>query len=79
VADGARAFQPIEMRLTESVGNVTHRTFESQLGAVGSNDATRLLPAVLKRVQAKVGQSGCIGMSEDSENTTLFTEFVDLD
>ena len=51
----------------------------SQFRTVGSDDAARFLSPVLKRVQTKVSQSSGVGMSEDSEDATLFTELVDLD
>jgi len=58
---------------------VTHRFFEAELRTVGGDDATRLLPAMLQRVQTEVSQSRGFRMSEDTENTTLFTQLVDLD
>ena len=65
--------------MIESFGDVTHRAFEPELGAVRSDDATRFLTAMLQRVQTKVGQSRRFGMSVDAEDPTLFTQLVDLD
>jgi hypothetical protein len=58
---------------------VPHRFFETQLNAVRSDDATRFLATVLKRVQTEVSQSRGLGVSVYSENATLFTQLVDLD
>jgi hypothetical protein len=58
---------------------VTHRFFESQFRTSRCDDATRFLSAVLKRVQPEISQSRSIGMSVNSEDATLFAEFVDLD
>ena len=79
VPDGTRATQPIEASLIECLGDVTHGSFESQLGAIGSDNATRFLPTMLERVQTEVSQSSGFWMSVDSENATLFTQLVDLD
>ena len=79
MSDRAGSPQTIEVRLIESIGDVTHLAFHSELHAVGSNDATRFLAAMLQRVQAEVSQSRGVRMSVDSENTTLFTQLVDLD
>jgi hypothetical protein len=67
------------MRLVERVANVTHFALESQFSTVGSDNATRFLPAMLKRVQAKVRHSRRFRMSVDSEDATLFTQFRDFD
>jgi hypothetical protein len=58
---------------------VTHRAFETQFGAVGSDDATRFLTAMLKRVEAEISQSRSVGVTEDSKHATLFTQLCDLD
>src|ERR1041385_5803497 len=78
MSNRAHAPQTIEMSLAECFGHVTHRAFETQFGAVGSDDAARFLPSMLKRVQTEVSQSRGFRMSIDSENTTLFMQFVVL-
>jgi hypothetical protein len=67
------------MRLVERLGDVTHRTFETQLRAVGSDDAARLLAAMLKRVEAEISESRSVGVTEDAKHATLFTQLCDLD
>src|ERR1051326_730122 len=67
------------MRLVEGFVDVTHGALESQLVTIRSDDAARLLAAMLKRVQAKIGQSCRFGMSVNSEDATLFTQLADLD
>ncbi len=79
VSNRAGATQAIQMRLIEGIGDVTHLAFHPQLDPIGSDDATRFLAAMLQRVQAEVSQARGFGMSVDSENTTLFTQLVDLD
>src|SRR6185436_3053899 len=67
------------MRLIERFGNVTHRAFNAKFSTIGSNDSARLLAAMLKRVQTQISQTRRFGMSVDAENTTLFTQLIDLD
>jgi hypothetical protein len=42
-----------------------------EIGAVARNDAGGFLAAMLKRVEAEVGEIGSFGMAEDAEDTTL--------
>src|SRR6185503_1691348 len=77
--DCARPSQPIEMGLVEGLVNVTHCAFESQLSAIRSNDAARLLAAMLKRIQAEISQSCSVRMAINSEHATLFPQLCDLD
>ena len=79
VTDGARAAQAIECRLIERFRDVSHLSFEPQLDAVGSYDAAGFLAAVLQRIKAEIGQSRGVRVAVDAEDTTLFTELVDLD
>ena len=44
--------------------------------AVGGGDAGALLPAVLQRVEAEVGEVGGLGVPEDAEDAALVFEFV---
>ena len=67
------------MCLVERFGNVAHRAFHTKLGAVRSDDPARLLAAMLQCVQTQISQTRGIGMTVDSENTTLFTQLTDLD
>jgi hypothetical protein len=67
------------MRLIEGFGDVTHRALESQINAIRSNDAARLLAAMLKRVQTEVSQSCSIRVAVNSKHATLFTQLCDLD
>ncbi len=72
VSDRARAYETVHVRLIERVADVSHFALESQFSTVGSDDAARFLPTMLKRVQAQIGQSRRFRMSVDSEDTTLF-------
>jgi hypothetical protein len=46
-------------------------------GAVGSSDTGALLAAVLESVQSQIGHVGGLRMSVNTENTALFTEFIE--
>ncbi len=81
VPDMADRGSPRQMRerlAVEHVGDVTHRTRDTHLRAVGSGNACALLAAVLQRVQAEVGHVGRFGMPEDAEDAALFSELVHL-
>ena len=45
--------------------------------AVGGGDARALLPAVLQRVEAEVGQVRRLGVAEDAEDAALVAELVE--
>ena len=49
-----------------------------ELLAVARDDAGRLLPAVLQRVQAEVGHVRGLGVAEDAEDAALVVEVVVL-
>ena len=51
-------------------------TVHEELLAVGADDAAGLLAAVLKRVQAEVGEVGGLGRAEDAEYTALVVEVI---
>ena len=61
----------LERLLVERLGDLAHRAGDAELLAVGRGYAGALLPAVLERVKAKVGEVGGLGVPEDSENTAL--------
>ena len=61
--------------LVERFGDLAHRPRDPELLAVGGGNAGALLPAVLKRVKAKVGEVGGLGVPEDSKNTALVFEW----
>ena len=60
--------------LVERFGDLAHRPRDPELLAVGGGDAGALLAAMLKRVKAKVGEVGGLGVPEDSKNTALVFE-----
>src|SRR5687768_9088428 len=73
------AAQAIEMLLRESFGNVSHFALLPEFDAVGCDDATRLLPAVLQRIQTQVSQARGVRMTVNPEDATLFSQLADLD
>ncbi len=56
-----------------------HAFFEVQRRAIGRNDAGRLLAAVLECVEAKVGELGRFGVTENSRNAAMIVEMVVVD
>ena len=58
VADREVAAQRRERALVEDLGDQAHVLVDEDLLAVGGRDAGRLLPAVLQRVEAEVGELG---------------------
>jgi hypothetical protein len=49
---------------------------EVELRAVTRNDAGGFLAAMLKRVEAEIGEVGGFGMTEDAEDTTFIVEMI---
>jgi hypothetical protein len=43
--------------------------------AVGRDDARRLLPAMLQRVQTEVGEICGFGMAKDPKDSAVFVQF----
>jgi hypothetical protein len=79
VADRTRAAQAIELWLRERFRDVSHLAFLAEFDAVGRNNATRLLAAMLQRIQTQVSQPRSIRMTVNSEDATLFSQLADLD
>ena len=68
VADGDAPGSARQLVLREGVLHEAHRAVGVELLAVGGDDAGRLLPAVLERVQPEVGEVGRLGVAEDAED-----------
>ena len=60
----------------ENIGDVSHGLVGVDLIAVRGADSGALLPAVLQRVEAEVGQFGCLGVAVDGDHATFFVKFV---
>ena len=71
VADSDMPRQSLERVLVERLGDLPHRARNPELLAVGRSDAGALLPSMLERIQAEVGEVGGLGMPEDSEDAAL--------
>ena len=78
VADRDAPRQLGQLLLGEGVLHEPHRPVRVELLAVARDDAGRLLPAVLQRVQAEVGHVGRFGMVEDAEDAALVVKVVVL-
>ena len=71
MADGDVAAQRGEHGLVEHLGDQAHVLVHHDPGAVADRDAGRLLPPVLQRVQAEVGELGdFLARRPDAEYTT---------
>ena len=68
VADRTRAAQAIELRLRERFRDVSHLAFLAKFDTVGSDNATRLLAAMLQRIQTQVSQACSVRMTVNSED-----------
>jgi len=60
---------------TENSADLTHTGIAGNILAVTGGDARRLLPAMLKAVESKIGFLYCFGVVENSENPAFFTFF----
>ena len=70
VADGDVPAQRAERALVEDLADQPHVLVDEDLLAVGRRDAGRLLPAVLQRVEAEVGELGdLLARGPDAEDT----------
>ena len=71
VPDRDVAGKRLERLLVERFGDLAHRARDAELLAVGGGDAGALLSAMLKRVEAEVGEIGRLGVPEDPEDAAL--------
>ena len=80
MADGARAFQPLQIRRVEDLRNQTHGhvAIERRIRPIGRDDAGALLPAMLEGKESVVGQDGGVGMSKNGKNAALVGRFMML-
>ena len=63
------ALERLERGLVEDLGDQAHVLVDQDLAAVADRDARRLLPAVLQRVEAEVGELGdVLARSPDAED-----------
>src|SRR6267143_6254293 len=76
VADGEAARELCEHARLENFFDFAHGTMNVQLLAVARDDASRFLAAMLKSIEAEVGEVGGFGMAEDAEDTTLVVEMI---
>ena len=77
MSDGDVAFHRGQRLLVEDLADQAEILEHQYLGAVGDGDARGLLPAVLQRVQAVVGELGDVFTRRpDAEYATLFAGFV---
>ena len=80
VADGHAAAERRELRLVEHLGHQTAPLDAAQPAVVThGHDAGPLLPAVLQRMQAVVGQRSGIGHAVDAEHAALLVQLPVVD
>ena len=68
--------QAIEPRLIETLAHMPHGALRNQLPAVGGDNATRFLPAMLQRIEAEIDEARSFRMSIDAEDAAFLAEFV---
>src|SRR5260370_7092225 len=78
VANRSRAFEPVDNLGIENVGDQSHPAMRNERLAVGRDDAGRLLPPMLQRVEAEIYQVRCLGMAIDAEDTAFLVEAVEI-
>ena len=77
MAHGPVTGKPPEPLPAEHVGDPAHGFFDVEGMAVGGRDPRRLLAAVLKRVEAEVGEVGdVLPRAVDAEDAALLVEAV---
>ena len=76
--DGARAFQPLQIRRGKNLRNEPHRDvpLERRIRPGGGDDARAFLPAMLEREEPVVGEGGGVLMTENGENAALMRWLV---
>jgi hypothetical protein len=72
-----RPFELLDDCAVENVSDQSHPAMRNERLAVGRNDSRRLLPAMLLRVQAEIGEVGGLRMPVDAEHAALFVEHVE--
>ncbi len=76
VADRHAAGELREVLFAEDVLNEAHRSMGVELRAVARDDAGRLLPAMLQRVQAEIREVRRLGVTENAEDAAHDEEDV---
>ena len=77
VPDGQRARQAGKNVFGEDIGHQAHALCAAaESSPFGADDARRLLPAMLQRVQAEVSELGRFGMAVDGHHAAFFVKFV---
>src|SRR5207245_6712856 len=77
VADRQVAAQPGEDVVLEDVGDVAHAAVADERLTVRRDNARRLLPPVLKCVEAEVREGGGLGMAVHADDAALLVELVE--
>ena len=76
MADGARAFEPLDDIFLEGIGDQSHLPMGNQPSAVRGNNAARFLAAVLQGIEPKIDHVGRLGMAIDAHDRAFVVEFV---
>ena len=73
MADGARAFQPLQIARGKNLRHEPHRDvpLERRVRPRRRDDARAFLPAMLEREEPVVGEHGGIRMTENGEDAAL--------
>ena len=60
---------PAQLCGAKDIGDMAHPPVLVKLSAVAGDQPRAFLAAVLQRVQTEVGQVGCLGVPEDTEDS----------
>ena len=76
VTDAVQSFQAVQIRFRENVFDQTCSFMQMDKPLfIYRSDATALLPTVLKALQAKECEAGCLLHTVDSEDAAFFVDF----
>src|SRR5215471_3033093 len=76
MSDGESASQIAELRLAKDVSHQPHGLMSVQCHAIGGYNPRRLLPPMLQRVQAEIGELLRFWVGVNSHHPALFPEFI---
>src|ERR1039458_1369112 len=77
--DRRRPAQTFDYFGSENFLDVPNSLVEMKVGAVGRNDSSRLLSAMLQSIQAEVRQLGGLRVVENPEHTALIVKMIVVD
>jgi hypothetical protein len=77
VTNSTRPFEATNDFLIKDVGDMAHAAMDEQRLAVRGGNAGGFLPAMLQRVQRKVGKVGSFRMTVDADHAALLVKAIE--